>query len=103
VVSRCPLREDQINAVRPNLITEIRKIERSCSARAVSKIMGCGKAGQQLANVPTVCLENAARIRHNLVLDEFNITALCCFDDVGLAVKLQSGASKGVAHRSKSK
>jgi len=37
------------------------------------KIMGCGSAGQQLANVLVVCLVNAARIRHNVVLDEFNI------------------------------
>ena len=47
--------------------------------------MGCGSAGQQLANVLAVCLENAARIRHNVVLDEFNITVHCCVDDVGFA------------------
>ena len=28
---------------------------------------------------------NAARIRHNVVLDEFNITVHCCVDDVGFA------------------
>ena len=47
--------------------------------------MGCGSARQQLANVHAVCLENAARIRHNVVLDEFNVAPLRCFDDVGLA------------------
>ena len=52
--------------------------------RAVSKIMGCGSAGQQLANVLFVCLVNAARIRHNVVLDEFNVAPLRCFDDVVL-------------------
>jgi hypothetical protein len=47
--------------------------------------MGCGSAGQQLANVPPVCLVNAACIRYNVVLDEFNITVHCCSDDVGFA------------------
>ena len=47
--------------------------------------MGYGSEGQQLANVLAVCLVNAARIRHNVVLDEFNIAASCCGDDVGLA------------------
>jgi hypothetical protein len=47
--------------------------------------MGCGSAGQQLANVLVAAfLVNAARIRHNVVLDEFNVTVLCCFDDVVL-------------------
>ena len=47
--------------------------------------MGRGSEGQQLANVRAVCLVNAARIRHNVVLDEFNIAPLRCGDDVGLA------------------
>ena len=47
--------------------------------------MGYGSEGQQLANVLAVCLVNAARIRHNVVLDEFNIAVVCCGDDVGLA------------------
>ncbi len=47
--------------------------------------MGCGSAGAKGANVLAVCLENAARIRNNVVLDEFNITVHCCIDDVGLA------------------
>ena len=47
--------------------------------------MGYGSEGQQLANVLAVCLVNAARIRHNVVLDEFNITAYCCIDDAGFA------------------
>ena len=47
--------------------------------------MGCGSAGQQLANVQAACLVNAARIRHNVVLDELNITASCCYYDVGFA------------------
>ena len=47
--------------------------------------MGYGSEGQQLANVLAVCLVNAARIRHNVVLDEFNIAPLRCGDDVGLA------------------
>ena len=41
VVSRCPLHEERIKAVRP-LITEIRKIERSCSVNAVLKIISKG-------------------------------------------------------------
>jgi hypothetical protein len=41
VISRRSSHVDQINAVKP-LITEIRKIERSCSARAVSKIISKG-------------------------------------------------------------
>ena len=47
--------------------------------------MGCGSAGQQLANVLAVCLVNAARIRHNVALDEFNIAVHSCVDDVVLA------------------
>ncbi len=47
--------------------------------------MGCGSAGQQLANVLAACLENAARIRHNVSLNEFNIAPARCVDDVGLA------------------
>ncbi len=47
--------------------------------------MGCGSAGQQLANVLPVCLVNAARIHHNVVLDEFNIAVDCSFDDVVLS------------------
>ncbi len=46
--------------------------------------MGCGSAGAKEANVRFVCLVNAARIRHNVVLDEFKIQILCCFDDVVL-------------------
>jgi hypothetical protein len=38
VISRCPLSEDLINAVQP-LITEIRKIERSCSVHAGCKVI----------------------------------------------------------------
>ncbi len=47
--------------------------------------MGCGSAGQQLTNVLAASLVNAARIRHNVVLDEFNVAPLRCIDDVGLA------------------
>ncbi len=49
--------------------------------RAVSKIMGCGSAGQQLKNLLEPRFVNAARIRHNVVHDESNITASRCFDD----------------------
>jgi hypothetical protein len=45
--------------------------------------MGCGSAGQQLKNSLKPRFVNAARIRHNVVHDEFNITASRCFDDVG--------------------
>ncbi len=48
--------------------------------------MGCGSAGAKGASVLAVCLENAARIRNNVVLHEFNITVLCCSDDVVLAL-----------------
>ncbi len=47
--------------------------------------MGCGSAGQQLPNVLEARLLNAAGIRHNVVLDEFNIAVNCCIDDVGFA------------------
>ena len=52
--------------------------------RAVSKIMGCGSAGQQFTNLLEPRFVNAARIRHNVVHDEFNIAFCCCYDDVGL-------------------
>ena len=52
--------------------------------RAVSKIMGCGSAGQQFTNLLEPRFVNAARIRHNVVHDEFNIAVSCCYDDVGL-------------------
>ncbi len=54
--------------------------------------MGCGSAGAKEANVLALCLENAASIRQNVFLDEFNITVYCCTEDVGLA---HDGGSAG--------
>jgi hypothetical protein len=46
--------------------------------------MGCGSAGAKGANILSVGLVNAARIRQNVVLDEFNVAPPRCFDDVVL-------------------
>ena len=43
--------------------------------------MGCGSAGQQFTNLLEPRFVNAARIRHNVVHDESNITSSRCFDD----------------------